>query len=53
VNAADPGYCATDMNQGAGPRTAEQGAIAAVRLATLPADGPTAGFISEGGPNLW
>ncbi|WP_328471869.1 SDR family oxidoreductase [Actinoplanes sp. NBC_00393] len=53
VNAADPGYCATDMNQGAGPRTAEQGAIAAVRLATLPADGPTAGFFSEDGPEPW
>src|SRR6185312_7775331 len=25
VNAADPGYCATDMNGHAGPRTAEQG----------------------------
>ena len=53
VNSADPGYCATDMNGHAGPRTAEQGAIAAVRLATLPADGPTAGFFSEAGPEPW
>jgi NAD(P)-dependent dehydrogenase (short-subunit alcohol dehydrogenase family) len=53
VNAADPGYCATDMNGHSGPRTPEQGAIAAVRLATLPADGPTAGFFSEDGAEPW
>jgi NAD(P)-dependent dehydrogenase (short-subunit alcohol dehydrogenase family) len=53
VNAADPGYCATDLNGHAGPRTPEQGAIAAVRLATLPDDGPTAGFFSEDGAEPW
>jgi NAD(P)-dependent dehydrogenase (short-subunit alcohol dehydrogenase family) len=53
VNAADPGYCATDMNGGSGPRTAAQGAIAAVRLATLPADGPTAGFFDDEGSVPW
>ncbi|MEJ3748414.1 SDR family oxidoreductase [Actinomycetes bacterium KLBMP 9797] len=53
VNAADPGYCATDMNGHAGPRTPAQGAIAAVRLATLPDDGPTAGFFDEDGPAPW
>lgn len=53
VNAADPGYCATDLNGHAGPRTPAQGAIAAVRLALLPDDGPTAGFFSEGGANPW
>jgi NAD(P)-dependent dehydrogenase (short-subunit alcohol dehydrogenase family) len=53
VNAADPGYCATDLNGHAGPRTPAQGAIAAVRLATLPDDGPTAGFFSEDGAEPW
>lgn len=53
VNAADPGYCATDMNGHAGPRTPAQGAIAAIRLATLPDDGPTAGFFSEDGAEPW
>jgi NAD(P)-dependent dehydrogenase (short-subunit alcohol dehydrogenase family) len=53
VNAADPGYCATDLNGHAGPRTAAQGAIAAIQLATLPADGPTAGFFSEDGAEPW
>jgi len=41
VNAANPGYCATDLNHNSGFRTAEQGAEVSVYLATLPADGPT------------
>ncbi|WP_067699260.1 SDR family oxidoreductase [Nocardia jejuensis] len=41
VNAANPGYCATDLNGNNGFRTAEQGAEPSVHLATLPADGPT------------
>ena len=53
VNAADPGYCATDLNGHSGPRTPAQGAAAAIRLATLPDDGPTAGFFSEDGPEPW
>lgn len=53
VNAADPGYTATDMNNHQGTRRVEQGAWAAVRLATLPADGPTGGFFDEDGPLPW
>lgn len=41
VNAANPGYCATDLNGHNGFRTAEQGAEVSVHLATLPPDGPT------------
>ncbi|WP_280195516.1 SDR family oxidoreductase [Nocardia farcinica] len=41
VNAANPGYCATDLNNNSGFRTPEQGAEPIVHLATLPADGPT------------
>ncbi|MEU5780412.1 SDR family oxidoreductase [Micromonospora lupini] len=41
VNAANPGYCATDLNGNSGFRTAEQGAEVSVHLATLPADGPS------------
>ncbi|MFI5502991.1 SDR family NAD(P)-dependent oxidoreductase [Nocardia asteroides] len=41
VNAANPGYCATDFNANSGFRTAEQGAEVSVHLATLPAEGPT------------
>lgn len=41
VNAANPGYCATDFNGHSGFRTAEQGAEVSVHLANLPEDGPT------------
>lgn len=45
VNAANPGYCATDLNGKTGFRTPQQGAEVSVHLATLPEDGPTG--------NLW
>ena len=41
VNAANPGYCATDLNGNSGFRTPRQGAEVSVALATLPGDGPT------------
>lgn len=41
VNAANPGYCATDLNSNSGFRTATQGAEVVEHLATLPDDGPT------------
>ncbi|MDZ8189149.1 MAG: SDR family oxidoreductase [Nostoc sp. ChiSLP02] len=53
VNAADPGYTATDINQNQGHRTVQQGATAAVRLATLPEDGSTGGFFDENGVLPW
>ena len=53
VNAVDPGYCATDLNGHSGPRTPAQGAIAAVRMATLSDDGPTGGYFDEDGPVPW
>lgn len=53
VNAADPGYTATDLNGHSGPQTVEQGSEAAVRLALLPDDGPTGGFFSAAGPEPW
>jgi NAD(P)-dependent dehydrogenase (short-subunit alcohol dehydrogenase family) len=53
VNAADPGYVATDINDRRGPRTVEQGATAPVRLATLPDDGPTGGYFDENGIVPW
>lgn len=53
VNAADPGYVATDINGNSGPRTVEQGASEPVRLATLPEDGPTGGYFNEDGPLPW
>ncbi|MEH1842684.1 MAG: SDR family oxidoreductase [Nostoc sp.] len=53
INAADPGFTATDINQHQGYRTVEQGAIAAVRLATLPDDGSSGGFFDENGVVPW
>jgi NAD(P)-dependent dehydrogenase (short-subunit alcohol dehydrogenase family) len=53
VNSADPGFTATDLNQHRGTRTVEQGARAAVRLATLTEDGPTGGFFNEDGSVSW
>ncbi|HMD92663.1 MAG TPA: SDR family oxidoreductase [Trebonia sp.] len=41
VNAANPGYCATDLNGHSGFRAAAEGASVSVHLATLPDDGPT------------
>lgn len=53
VNAANPGYCATDLNGNTGYRTAEQGAAIAVRLATLDADGPTGAYLEDEGVLPW
>ena len=53
VNAANPGYVATDLNRHQGNRTVAQGATVAVHLATLPADGPTGGFFEDDGVIPW
>jgi NAD(P)-dependent dehydrogenase (short-subunit alcohol dehydrogenase family) len=53
VNAANPGYTATDMNQNRGTKTVEQGAATPVRLALLPDKGPTAGAFSDEGSEPW
>jgi NAD(P)-dependent dehydrogenase (short-subunit alcohol dehydrogenase family) len=53
VNAAIPGYVATDMNDNKGVRTVEQGAATPVRLALLPDDGPTGGCFSDEGVVPW
>ena len=48
VNAADPGFTATDLNGHSGPRTVEQAAGVVVELATLGFIGPTGGFFHDG-----
>ncbi|SEG42249.1 NADP-dependent 3-hydroxy acid dehydrogenase YdfG [Actinacidiphila yanglinensis] len=53
INAGCPGYCATDLNGFRGVRTPEQGAAIAIRLATLPDDGPTGGFFDDEGVVPW
>jgi NAD(P)-dependent dehydrogenase (short-subunit alcohol dehydrogenase family) len=44
VNAAHPGWVKTDLGGESAPLDVAEGAKTAVRLATLPADGPTGGF---------
>ena len=41
INAANPGYTATDLNRHSGFRSVAEGAEASVHLATLDADGPS------------
>jgi NAD(P)-dependent dehydrogenase (short-subunit alcohol dehydrogenase family) len=53
VNAADPGFTATDLNGHRGHQTIPQGAAEAIRLALLPDDGPSGNFSSASGPNPW
>ena len=53
INAACPGYTATDLNGFRGVRTPEQGAAIAIQLATLPDDGPTGGFFEDAGVVPW
>ena len=52
VNAADPGFVDTDINNHTGYLTTARGAAVVVRLARLGAGGPTGGFFSERGPLL-
>jgi NAD(P)-dependent dehydrogenase (short-subunit alcohol dehydrogenase family) len=44
VNAANPGYTATDLNGHTGFRSVTEAARVSVHLATLPADGPSGTF---------
>jgi NAD(P)-dependent dehydrogenase (short-subunit alcohol dehydrogenase family) len=53
VNAICPGYCATDINGNSGPRSAAQGAVAAIEYATIGADGPTGGYFNDEGRIPW
>lgn len=53
INLACPGYVATDLNGFHGVRTPEQGAAIAVKLATLPDDGPTGKFFEDAGEVPW
>jgi NAD(P)-dependent dehydrogenase (short-subunit alcohol dehydrogenase family) len=53
VNAADPGFTATDLNDHRGTQSVSEGAAAAIRLALLPDDGPTGGFFSAERQEPW
>ncbi len=53
VNAVCPGFVATDLNHFRGVRNTTEGATQAVRMATIPADGPTGTFTDDQGPVPW
>jgi hypothetical protein len=53
VNSSDPGLTATDLNGHRGYQTVEQDGAETIRLALLPANGPTGRFLSVAGPNPW
>jgi NAD(P)-dependent dehydrogenase (short-subunit alcohol dehydrogenase family) len=53
VNAMCPGWTRTDMGGADAPRTPDQAAAVALRLATLPAGGATGGFFNEAGEIAW
>lgn len=53
VNAVEPGFTATALNNFEGTRTVEQAAREPVRLALLGPDGPTGAFSNEDGPLPW
>lgn len=53
VNAADPGYTATDFTGHNGPQTVTEGTDAIVELATIGADGPTGSFRDRHGEMTW
>ncbi|MEH0830297.1 SDR family NAD(P)-dependent oxidoreductase, partial [Micromonospora sp. CPCC 205714] len=53
INAACPGFTATDLNGFRGVRTPQQGAAIGIRLATLPDDGPTGGYFEDAGTIPW
>jgi NAD(P)-dependent dehydrogenase (short-subunit alcohol dehydrogenase family) len=53
VIACCPGYVATGFTGFTGLRTPDQGAAIAIRLATLPDDGPRGGFFDDEGVVPW
>jgi NAD(P)-dependent dehydrogenase (short-subunit alcohol dehydrogenase family) len=53
VNAADPGYTATDLNAHRGHQTITEGTDAIVTLAQLGPDGPTGTFTDRNGTVPW
>jgi NAD(P)-dependent dehydrogenase (short-subunit alcohol dehydrogenase family) len=53
VNAACPGFTATDLNNFEGTRTVQQAARHPVRLALLDENGPTGTFSNENRPFPW
>jgi NAD(P)-dependent dehydrogenase (short-subunit alcohol dehydrogenase family) len=53
INAVEPGFTATDLNQHMGTQTVEEGAEIIVRMAQIGRDGPTGSYVGAHGPLPW
>jgi NAD(P)-dependent dehydrogenase (short-subunit alcohol dehydrogenase family) len=53
INAVDPGFTATDLNDHRGVQSVSEGTDAIVAMATIGRDGPTGTFVSRAGPVAW
>ena len=53
INAVEPGYTATDLNNHRGVQTVEEGAEVIVRMAQIGPDGPTGGYFDVSGALPW
>ncbi len=53
INAVDPGYTATDLNNHSGPQTVHEGTDAMVAMAKIGPDGPTGTFSDRHGTAPW
>ncbi len=53
INAATPGYTKTDLNNGQGARSVQDGARAIVAMAMIDDDGPSGAFVNDDGPVAW
>jgi NAD(P)-dependent dehydrogenase (short-subunit alcohol dehydrogenase family) len=53
INAVEPGYTATDLNQHMGTQTVAEGAEIIARMAQIGRDGPTGSYVSAQGPLPW
>jgi NAD(P)-dependent dehydrogenase (short-subunit alcohol dehydrogenase family) len=53
INAVDPGFTATDLNEHRGVQSVEEGTDAIVQMASIGRDGPTATFVDRRGRVAW
>jgi NAD(P)-dependent dehydrogenase (short-subunit alcohol dehydrogenase family) len=53
INAVDPGYTGTDLNDNRGTQSVQEGTDAIVRMAQIDASGPTGTFVDRHGTVSW
>ncbi len=53
INAVDPGFTATDLNEHRGVQSVEEGTDAIVKMASIGLQGPSATFVDRRGGVAW